>query len=179
MPSPKGGVGRGDCDPKTRSRLSAATAHAPAAGRLRTATFPADSQDGVLVRPSASLALRCRDNAVHRFSNAPRGPPNHATRQQSAVTFRAAFRPPLICCACSASWESGEASRCAGMQDRSFGASLGGWSREGCCFALSLRCSANRSGLMPRRIDLGDVGRSSPLFAPTPFSRGRVLLSVR
>ena len=106
-------------------------------------------------------------------------PPNHKTRQQSAVTLRAAFLPPLICCACSASWESGEASRSAGLLVRSFGASLGRLVQRRVLFALSLHCSANRSGLMPRRIDLGDVARFSPLFAPTPFSRGRVLLSAQ
>ena len=159
--------------------VSAATAQAPSAGRLRTATFPADSQDGGLGRPAASLALRWRDDAGRRISKAPRRPPNHATRQQSAVTLRAAFRPPLICGACSASWESGEASRCAGMLDRSFAARLGrGRSREGFCFALSLRCFANRSGLMACRIDLGDVGRRTPLIASIPILQGRGLLSV-
>ena len=134
-------------------------------------------------RPGAGCAffapVRFAQTRERRFSNAPRRSPNHATRQQSAVTFRAAFRPPLICCACSASWESGEASRSAGMLDRSFGASLARLVQRRVLFALSLRCSANRSGLIPRRIDLGDVGRFSPLFAPTPFSRGRVLLSAQ
>ena len=51
--------------------------------------------------------------------------------------------------------------------------------REGCCFALSLCCFANRSGLTARRRDSGDAGRFSPLIAPTPSSRERVLLSVR
>ena len=67
----EGGIGHGDCEPKARSQLSAATAHAPAAGRLRTATFPADSQYGELARPAASLALRWRDDAGRRISDAP------------------------------------------------------------------------------------------------------------
>ena len=158
----EGGVGRGDCESKIRSQLSAATAHAPAAGRLRTATFPADSQDGGFGRPAASLALRWRDEAGRRISDAPRRPPYHATRQQSAVTLRAAFRPPLICCACSASWESGEASQSAGMLDRSFAARLGRLVQGRVLLCAVAMLFANRNGLTARRQVLGDVGRSSP-----------------
>ena len=162
IPHPPSCRRRGDCEPKTRSQLSAATAHAPAAGRLRNATFPADSQDGVLVRPAASLALRWRDDAGRRISKTPRHPPSHATRQQSAVTLRAAFLPPSICSACSASWESGEASRSAGLLDRSFAARLGRLVQGRVLLCAVAMLFANRNGLTARRKVLGDVGRSSP-----------------
>ncbi len=54
-----------------------------------------------------------------------------------AVEGACAFRPPLICCTCSASWESGEASRCAGMLERSFAAMARG---VGSGKGVALRC---------------------------------------
>ena len=67
MPSPKGESATAVAKRRIVRAASAPTAHAPTAGRLRTTTFPADSQDGVLVRPAASLALRWRDDAGRRF----------------------------------------------------------------------------------------------------------------
>ncbi len=139
----EGGVGHGNCEPKTRSRLSAATAHAPAAGRLRTATFPADPQDGGHGRPTASLALRWRDDAgrpisklrtarpiTQRASNPLSRSVLHSVRREFAPRAQPHGNP-------------GRLREAQGCRIAHSARAWGGRFREGCCFPLSLCCCPN------------------------------------
>ena len=72
--------------------------------------FPQTPKRMGLVRHAAPLALR-GEWLSESLSVLRPTTPAHASRQQSAVTPSAAFHPPLVCCVCSASRESGEASR--------------------------------------------------------------------
>ena len=161
MPSPRGESATSIAKRIIARAASAATAHAPSAGRLRTATFPADSQDGGLGRPAASLALRWRENAGRRISKLRTARPitQRASNSQSRCVLHSPTVDLLRLLSLMGIRGGFAVRRNAGSLIRR--EARGGWFREGCC----LRCryaGAQISGSTRTLPDCTSAKQSAP-----------------